>query len=223
MSGHLCSVRQVWPSGMASTSEARPDDVANDRAALEERGLIERARAGDPEAFGELVRRYIDRAFSIAYRLLQHREDAEDLVQEACLITWEQLDRFTVGRPFRPWFFRILVNRGLNARRARRIRHMEPLSPDVMDTAASPVAEAELGEIRRHLTAALAGLPEQQQTIVWLFDGEGFSSSEIGEILNMSSAAVRSHLFRARRTLRVALERVGYSLEPRKDISGEDA
>src|SRR5262245_7031763 len=84
--------------------------------------LIERIQRGDTLAFGELVRRYQRRAFAIAYRLLRHRQDAEDLVQDSFVAALERIDRFELGRPFAPWFFRLLVNRGHNALVARRVR-----------------------------------------------------------------------------------------------------
>src|SRR5688572_16919002 len=92
--------------------------------------LIERVRRGDGEAFGDLVQRHSRRAFSIAYRLLQQREDAEDVVQDAFIRALEHMHTLEHGRPFRPWFHRIVVNHALNYRRSRSIRTTEAIPVD---------------------------------------------------------------------------------------------
>ena len=144
------------------------------------------------------------RAFGVAYRLMGHREDAEDLVQEAFLAALERIDTFQPGRGFAPWFFRILVNRGLNARKARSLRTTEEI-PDSAAGGVSPEREAERMELRDGLRAALDGLPARQRTVVQLFELEGFSGPEIAGILEISEGTVRWHLHEARRALRRVL------------------
>lgn len=172
----------------------------------EEAELVRRVRRGDTAAFDLLVNRYLKRAFAVAYRLLGHREDAEDLVQEAFIAAVEKIDTFQEGRLFGPWFFRILVNRGLNARKARAIRRTEQIGPDVPAHDPSPLRAMERAEVREQLGTALAALPDRQQTIVRLFELEGFSGVEIAEILGISDGTVRWHLHQARRVLREAME-----------------
>jgi RNA polymerase sigma-70 factor, ECF subfamily len=175
------------------------------QSADDEAVLVERVRGGDPAAFEVLVNRYLRRAFSVAYRLLGQKEDAEDLVQEAFMAVLQRIDTFQAGRPFAPWFFRILVNRGLNARKARSLRAVD----DIPDTAAhhgpSPEREAERTELGERLRSAMERLPERQRTIVQLFDLEGMAGPEIAEILEISDGTVRWHLHEARKTLRQAL------------------
>src|SRR5690625_804318 len=79
---------------------------------IPEAELIEGVRRGDPAAFEALVGRYLRRAHALALRLLGHPEDAEDLVQEVFMTVLEKIDTFEPGRPFGPWFFQILRNRG---------------------------------------------------------------------------------------------------------------
>ncbi|MFS8637020.1 MAG: sigma-70 family RNA polymerase sigma factor [Gemmatimonadota bacterium] len=167
--------------------------------------LVERVRAGDAEAYGELVRRHMRRAFSIAYRILEHREDAEDVVQEAFVRALERFDTLERGRPFEPWIYRIVVNGALNYRRARSIRRAEPIPEDTRSGDTAPDGAAERSELRRRLRDAMAGLPERQRTIVQLAELEGFTSAEIAEILGLSDGTVRWHLLQARRALREAL------------------
>lgn len=177
------------------------------RAATEvtDEDLVERVRGGDVAAYDTLVRRHMRSAFSIAYRVLGQREDAEDLVQDAFVTALSKIDTFREGGRFAPWFFRILVNRGLNARKARSLRQTDALPMDVSTKEPTPYVAAERSELREHLKAALSKLPERQQTIVNLFELEGFTSPEIAEMLELSDGTVRWHLHQARQTLRQAL------------------
>jgi RNA polymerase sigma-70 factor (ECF subfamily) len=168
----------------------------------DEPALVEKVRRGEPAAFDSLVSRYMRRAFAVSYRLLGNREDAENLVQETFLTVLRKIDSFERGRAFSPWFFRVLVNRGLNARKARALRTTDELPDDAPSAGASPERAAEL---RGRLRAAMDGLPERQRVIVELFELEGFAGAEIAEILEISDGTVRWHLHEARKTLRQAL------------------
>ncbi len=167
--------------------------------------LAERVRRGDAGAFDQLVTRHMRRAFGVAYRLMGQREDAEDLVQEAFLAVLERIDTFQPGRSFAPWFYRILVNRGLNARRSRSLRTTDEIPESAASASVAPDRAAEQGELREELRAALDALPERQRTVVELFELEGFSSPEIAGILEISEGTVRWHLHEARKALRRAL------------------
>ncbi len=145
------------------------------------------------------------RAFSIAYRLLGHRQDAEDLVQDAFLAALERIDSFQSGRSFAPWLARIVVNRGLNARKARALRHTEAIPDDVAALSTLPDRAAEQAEIRARCRAALNALPEQQRIITELFELEGFTGAEIAEVLEIPAGTVRWQLHEARKALRGAL------------------
>lgn len=83
-------------------------------AALPDRDLILRARRGETEAFGELVRLTQAAVFNVCYRLLGERREAEDLTQETFLRAWERLHTFDVERPFLPWIRRVAANLCLN-------------------------------------------------------------------------------------------------------------
>jgi RNA polymerase sigma-70 factor, ECF subfamily len=178
------------------------------RSAVEEisdEDLVERVRNGEIAAYDTLVTRHMRSAFSVAFRLLGQREDAEDLVQDAFMVALEKIDTFREGHRFAPWFFRIIVNRGLNARKARSLRQMDALPAEVSSGGPSPHTDAERSELREQLSAAMATLPERQQTIVKLFELEGFTSPEIAQILELSDGTVRWHLHQARQTLRQVL------------------
>ena len=182
---------------------ASPERVA---AAVRDGALVARARAGDGAAFDELVRTYMEQAFRVAYRVVGHREDAEDLVQESFLAAYQYLESFEVGRPFGPWLMRIVLNRGANLRRSRARRSTEPETEGVSD-APSALDESERQDLGRVLQDALGTLSERQRLIVTLFDVDGRTSAEIGEMLELAPGTVRWHLHEARRQLRGVLGR----------------
>lgn len=185
--------------------QRQPDDDAHRIEAARDALLVERVLGGDAEAYGELAARHMRRAFRIAWRILEHREDAEDVVQDAFIRALEGIGTLDPARPFGPWFHRVVVNSALNYRRGRSVRATQPMPRDVVATTSSPETDAENALLRGRLRAALDALPERQRTIVQLADLEGMNGSEIADILDVSAGTVRWHLHQARQTLRVAL------------------
>jgi RNA polymerase sigma-70 factor (ECF subfamily) len=171
-----------------------------------ERLLIERVRHGDAEAFGELVSRYLQRAMAVAFRVVHHREDAEDLVQDAFLSALRHLDDFDAARPFWPWLSRIIVNRGLDLRSSRAVRTVVGLDEDVEDPSKDSAAEAERDDLRAQFRRALEHLPPRRRLVIELFEVEELSIAEIADALHAAPATIRWHLHAARRQLRGALE-----------------
>ncbi len=182
----------------ASAVSDRQAAIARDAA------LVRRVREGDASAFDSLVAAYMRPAFQMAYRVVGHREDAEDLVQESFLAAYQYLDSFDAERPFGPWLNRIVLNRGANLRRARTRRQTEP-ETDAVSRAPSALEECTRSETRELLNRALATLGERQRLIVTMFDVDGLTSTEIGERLSLAPGTVRWHLHEARRVLRGAL------------------
>jgi RNA polymerase sigma-70 factor, ECF subfamily len=183
----------------------RPGDAEHGIDSAQDALLIERVLRGDADAYGELVARHMRRAFSIAYRILEHREDSEDVVQDSFLRALERIDTLQRGRPFRPWFYRIVVNQALNFRRSRSVRATGPLPDTLAASTPSPERDADCASLGEQLRTALEGLPERQRTVVQLADLEGLNSTEIADILDIAPATVRWHLHEARRTLRTLL------------------
>jgi RNA polymerase sigma-70 factor, ECF subfamily len=167
--------------------------------------LVRRVRRGDYDAYGELVRRHSRRAYSIAYGVLQHRQDAEDVVQDAFARALERIDDVDTSRPFHPWFYRVVMNTAISFQRARHTRRTGELHEHTRSAAAGPDALAERGALRSLLLRALDTLPDRQRAIVLLADVEELSSSEIGEILQLPAGTVRYQLHLARRALREVL------------------
>ena len=168
----------------------------------QEAAAILLVQEGDTAAFDLLVRRYIRPAYAVAFRVLGHREDAEDVVQEAFLAALASIRTFDTSRRFGPWLFRIVVTRGLNFRKARSRRTAEPLeAAGVASAARGPAAEAEHAALQTTVAAALQRLPERQRMVVQLFELDGFSGAEIAAMLGISPGTVRWYLHEARQTL----------------------
>lgn len=172
----------------------------------EEAAAIVRVQQGETEQFELLVRRYMRGAFAVAFRLLGHRQDAEDVVQEALLAALANIRTFDTARRFGPWLYRIVVTRGLNFRKSRARRQTESLDRDQFASREpGPVAGAERAALKEAVQAALARLPERQRMVVQLFELDGFSGAEIGAMLGIPAGTVRWHLHEARRSLREML------------------
>ena len=167
---------------------------------------MRRVRDGDASAFDEIVKAYMRQVFQVAYRVVGHREDAEDLVQDCFLAAYQYLDSYDVDRPFGPWITRIVLNRGANLRRSRARRATEP-ETDAVSPAPSALDEATRAEARAKLVEVMATLNERQRMIVTMFDVDGMTSTEIGDRLELAPGTVRWHLHEARRILRSALAR----------------
>jgi RNA polymerase sigma-70 factor, ECF subfamily len=183
------------------SSGARPDTQSSDIEFV----LIGSARAGDAAAFGELVRIHMKRAYIVAYRLLHNHEDAEDLVQDAFGLAFARLETCQPGRPFAPWFFRILVNRGLNIIESQRVRATSALDYEVAAEGIGPDEAASESELVRAIRAAMHALPARQRTLVELVELEGFTPSEAAQYLSIAPATARWHLHTARQTLQELL------------------
>lgn len=184
----------------------------------EEAVLIRRCLGGDVEAFRPLVQRYQRLAFSVAFRMLGGRADAEDIAQQAFVDAFNALDRFDGdGRKhaFSTWLLRIAVNRSKDVLKSKR-RTEEPLERDVRGGEAAfaydpqtPEANASSGERRERLEAALLKLPTKYREVLILKDAEDLSYEEIRGILQLPITTLKIRVVRARAQLRELMEKGG--------------
>ncbi|HUK26062.1 MAG TPA: sigma-70 family RNA polymerase sigma factor [Terriglobales bacterium] len=186
--------------------------------ATEEQVLVQAAKNGDLQAFEELVRRYDRNVFRIAQHITHNREDAEDVVQDAFLKAYENLNQFQGQSKFYTWLVRIAVNEAL-----MKLRRMRPgrtvsldedvkteddtLPREVADWSPNPEQQYSQAELRDILTRTIQGLPPSFRTVFVLRDVEGLSTEETAEALELSVPAVKSRLLRARLQLRERLNR----------------
>jgi RNA polymerase sigma-70 factor (ECF subfamily) len=184
-------------------------------AAAQESRLVEAARSGDRAAFGVLVREASPLLERLAVRLLGHRQDAEDVVQETILDAWKGLPRFRGEARFRTWTTRILIARAFGA--SRRRRPAEDLPAAVASAAAGPAADASSKELETTIREAIDDLAPVQRATLLLRADHGLSYDEIAYVLGSSRDAVRMNLIDARRRLAERLRRV-VDLGPPRDV-----
>jgi RNA polymerase sigma-70 factor (ECF subfamily) len=163
--------------------------------------LVSRARDGYLDAYELLVQRHSGMAYRVALRLCGNHHDAQDIAQEALVSAWENLSGFRGDASFGTWLYQIVTRRALNKLRGSRVADQADLLEDVADPAAGPAVQAERDLAVDAVTDALAALPFPQRTVVVLHHFEGLSYAEVADVTGSTVPAVRSHLFRARRTL----------------------
>ncbi|HKD15610.1 MAG TPA: sigma-70 family RNA polymerase sigma factor [Candidatus Angelobacter sp.] len=178
--------------------------------------LVQAAKKGDLEAFSDLVKRYDRNVFRIAQHITHNEEDAQDVVQEAFLKAYQNLDQFQGNSKFYTWLVRIAVNEALMKLRRRRTDRTVSIDEDVeteegtmprevADWSPNPeqlYGQSELSDI---LKKTIQGLPPGFRTVFVLRDVEGLSTEETAEMLGLSIPAVKSRLLRARLQLRERL------------------
>jgi RNA polymerase sigma-70 factor, ECF subfamily len=171
-------------------------------------GLLERAKAGDLEAFDQLMRTNEKQVLGTALRLMGNLEDAQDAAQEAFLRLYKSLNRLPDIQEIKPWLYRVTVNVCNDMHRARRRRGWEPLSgPELASSQPDPEL-AWVHQERSHLVEmALKTLPEKERAAVVLRDMQGLSTREVAEILGSSEVTVRSQICVARGKLKKFTDR----------------
>ncbi len=161
-------------------------------------GLVRLAQQGDPDAFSTLVERHWGRLVPFARSVLGDA-DAEDAVQDALVVAWGKLGALAEPAAFRAWVLRILGRLCFRrARFGRRFRSLVGL-PEPTDPAAEAVGE------RIDVERTLMMLAPRQRAVMHLTVVEGMSDSEIGTVMGIDAASVRSHRRRARERLRQVL------------------
>jgi len=176
-----------------------------------EAALVERAIAGDADAFGELYLLHMDAIYRYVYFRVGDANDAEDLTEQVFLKAWEALPRYKQsGNPFTSWLYRIAHNVVVDHHRRRKpVVSMPPPGKGEWrskePTALEQVIEA---EETAALAAAIAQLPEDQQQVIILRFIEGLSHAEVARIIGKSEGACRVIQHRALTALHRLLTRV---------------
>lgn len=163
--------------------------------------LVRAVQAGDTDAFGVLVERYLDPGYAFALSLLRNEQDAEDGTQAAFIRALDRIGQLRPGSPFGPWFYRVLRSTCLNLRRREALREHEALPPAVSG-GPSPDREFDRNRAREQVLSALDRLPEMQRQAVLLYDLEGYDHAEIAEALDIAVGTSRANLHHGRKALR---------------------
>lgn len=203
-------------------SERASAKLAEMPVAVQNSGLsfVEKLKAGDPDAFDQLVTRYASDIFALAFRLTHDREDANDIVQETFLSAVNGISGFRGDADLKTWLFRITVNHARNRfrwwkrRRRDRTVSLDDTVGDGSITEFDRIADESVGPegemLGREREAAvfreLANLPHAFREAVVLCDVEGYSYEEISTILSVGIGTVKSRIARGRGALRERLK-----------------
>jgi RNA polymerase sigma-70 factor (ECF subfamily) len=165
--------------------------------------LLELIQKGSHEAFAELVRRHTNRFYRVAYRFVQNKESAEDIVQDSFLKLWEDPARWRgeLGNKFTTWFYRVVTNLSLDWLKRQRMVELDqdwPLA-DERPTADESMTQAETYKL---LEKAIAALPDRQRTALNLCFAEGLTNQEAAEVMGLNLKALQSLIMRAKTALK---------------------
>ena len=178
---------------------ASPDD---------EDDLVRNARDGDRQAFDRLVALHLPQVWATVWRMLRHREDTEDVVQEVFVTAHRSLFGFRGDAKLSTWLHRIAVTRALNhLERAeeKRRRASDPIDPEAAGgpiAIGTPLSALEAKELMRRLADCLEKLPAAWRAVLALRESEESSYERIAEALHVELGTVRSRLARARASLK---------------------
>lgn len=171
-------------------------------------GLVDRARNGDREAFGELVRSHQHEVYTLAVRLVRDRDMASDVAQDAFVRAWRAMPKFRGDAKFSTWLHRITVNTAWTHRTKKnrvRLDPLDTLGADPESTMLDPVRAGEAASARPEIEDALMDLTEPIRAVVVLKDVYDWSHTEIAEHLDISVTAAKVRLHRGRKNLRAQL------------------
>ncbi|MFB6262797.1 MAG: RNA polymerase sigma factor [Bradymonadaceae bacterium] len=192
----------------------------DERSSADDAELVERIRSGESSAFDQLICRYSEQFYRLARSIVEDESEAEDVLQRAFLKIHRKLDTLRKVSSFRSWAYRIVRNMALmrvrEQSRSDEIgfgdlgpgrddeRHFETEAPDWRHRADEAV---KVSELRDELAEAIRELRPKYQSAFLLHEIEGMSLSEMGELLDLTVAGVKSRVHRARKHLRATLRR----------------
>ncbi len=195
--------------------------------------LVEKARAGEADAFRALVVRYQRKVYAVALGIVRDPDLAWDVAQEAFVRVHRALPEFEAKSAFSTWVFRITTHLAIDAVRRERTSRKDDLDDvDEADVASAgegilatalgndPRANVLRKELAEKIQDALAGLPEKHRTILVLREVEGLSYEELAARLGIHKGTVMSRLFHARKKMQAALRRYA-GLRPARDDADE--
>ena len=172
--------------------------------------LLEKARHGDQEAFGELVRLYEKKVYALTLRMCKNPDDAAEAAQEAFLAAWQGLKFFRGEASFSTWLSRLASNACVDLLRKEQ-RHKAAAGPslndadtyiEVADDAATPQELAERSELREQIEEGLQSLSPEHREVLILRELHQLSYDEIAQTLDLDTGTVKSRISRGRKALR---------------------
>ena len=169
--------------------------------------LIEQILAGRKDLFNSLVLKYQDYAFTIALRIVKHKEEAEEAAQDAFVKAFSALKYFNRQAKFSTWLFRIVFNTAISYQRKHK-RRMEAIETDSYEIGQQANDPVETEDKKRFIQKAMAGLSPVDSTIITLYYFREHSLEEISDITGLKASAAKVRLFRARKKLAEQLKNI---------------
>lgn len=183
---------------------------------LLESQLVKLALKGDQAAFAELVELYQEKLYHMAYRMLNNRQEAEDVVQETFLRVFNNLERYNDSMKFSTWIYRIATNLCIDRLRKRKpIYSLDAESTEyegldgysmIPSDDRTPESELLLSETQRIIHQAIDTLPPKYKTVMILRYIHELSLQEVGDVLDMPVTTIKTRVHRGREFLRKKLE-----------------
>jgi len=181
-----------------------------------DRELIDLTLQGDDEAFHRLYEKYVKKVYNLAYRMVGRDGDPEELTQEIFFQVFKNLKNFKGKSQFYTWLYRVATNTCLQHRRKRSrgrgtssFDELAETAPNALPSSglANPEDEAGTRLLREDIAKAIAGLTENQKTVMILGPVQGHSYDEMSEILGVSVTVIKGRLHRARESMRSLFNR----------------
>jgi RNA polymerase sigma factor (sigma-70 family) len=166
--------------------------------------LIERCRNGDRDAHYRLYKLYSKSMFNIGYRIVNNRDEAEDVLQEAFISAFRNLDHYRGDASFGSWLKRIVVNKAINMIKSRRTERLP--EDENFDVREEVWPEEDFPHSVEQVRKAIERLPDGYRSVLSLYLLEGYDHSEIAEILGISESTSKSQFNRSKKKLRDILE-----------------
>lgn len=183
---------------------------------LADEQLVELATGRDPDAFGEIVRRWERKIFALCFGMLTREDEARDATQETFIAAYRNIGRFRGESKVSSWLHRIAVNQCLTVKRRAKSRSEEYLDDEtgeaertfVAPSAYSPGNEAEQTERLRVVRQAVSSLPVDLRQVVVMKEFEEMTFQEISDTLDLPLSTVKSRLYTALKQLKSKLDRL---------------
>ena len=190
--------------------------------------LVRGIKTGDEQALADMIDRYHARVYSLSYGVLRNAEDAEESTQDSFWTLYRKIGTFDESKKFFSWFYRVALNQAYSRARRRRPMAAVPIedylprfssdghvaTPELPDWSASIEDGAIARELAGRAGEFMADLPPAYRDVIWMYDVEEMSTSDIAETLEISIPALKSRLHRARLYVRQRLAEISQAPAP---------
>ncbi len=167
--------------------------------------LVEQVKQRNVQACKQLYMQYADAMYHVSYRMVQNQADAEDILQEAFMKVFNNIDSFKGESTIGAWIKQIVINHSLNFLRKKKIDFME--ADGSLNVADEVYEEENIDGTVQQIKDAIATLPDGYRTVFNLYMFEDYSHRQIAELLNISESTAKTQLFKAKNKIRELVKR----------------